>query len=197
MRNILILLGCLFLFKTATAQKDSLAFDEHGKYIYYKVVGMDKYSADTLYKRSLSFFKNYVDSKTLKLTEQDAKDGNLTGTGFLVVYKPSLAKHPDAQIGYQFKMEIKDGKYRYWLTDFVFKPYYRDRYNNYVTDNNIEVPLEKTSKNFSEKDRNHYLDEAALYAREMGDRLKVALARNPVTVIKKEPAKKVISIGKW
>lgn len=185
------------LFKTSVAQKDSLGFDEYGKYIYYKVVNGDKYTADTIYKRSLRFLKSYVDNKTLKLTIQNDQSKDLAAAGFLIVYNVSLAKHPEAQIAYQFKMEIKDGKYRYWLTDFLFKPYFRDRYNNYVTDNNVEIPLEKTSTRFSEKDRNHYLDETALFAKQLGDRLKAALSQTTTVVPKKEPVKKVIIINKW
>jgi hypothetical protein len=197
MKNLTFIICFLLLGKVSTAQKDSLAFDEHGKYIYYKVVNMDKYSADTLYKRSLGFFKNAVDEKSLKLSSKDEKNTTLTGSGLFIVYKKaSLAKHPDGQIAYQFKMEIKDFKYRYWLTGFVYKPYFRDRYNNYVPDNGIEIPLEQKPKTVSEKDMNEYLDESALFARQLGDKLKKYIITSTI-VVKKEPAKKVISTTKW
>lgn len=196
MKKIPILLFCIALTKLSFAQKDSLAFDEHGKYIYYKIVNVDKYTADTLYKKSLQFLKNAYDKKTLKLTSEDAKNTAITGEGFFVFNKKqSLAKHPDGQISYQLKLEIRDHKYRYWLTNFVYKPYYRDRYNNYVPDNGIDIPLEKSSKKLSEKDLNNYLDECAMFSRQLGDGLKKSILAGPAS--KKEAPKKVISINKW
>lgn len=177
------------------AQKDSLALDEHGKYIYYKVVSMDKYTADTLYNRSLQFFKNNGDKRSLKITSSDAKNMALAGTGYFMVYKTAITKHPDGQIAYQFKLEVKDSKYRYWLTDFVYTSYFRDRYNNYVPQSNVELPLEKSSKNLSEKDLNNYLDESALFGRQLGERLKKQMTN--VIVTKKASAPKVISTTKW
>jgi hypothetical protein len=197
MNKILVFICFLALTKAASAQKDSLAFDDHGKYIYYKVVNMDKYNADTLYRRSISFFKsNTNEQKDFKLTQQNDKTTSLSGTGFFIIYKPFMAKHSDGQISYTFTMEIKGSKYRYWLTSFLYTPYYRDRYNNYVPDKSIEVPLEKASKSISEKELAHYLDESALFARQLGERLKQALSKETAATKKEEP-KKVIHIDKW
>ncbi|WP_040625828.1 DUF4468 domain-containing protein [Mucilaginibacter paludis] len=195
MNKLIVLFFCLALSKAAMAQKDSLALDEHGKYIYYKIVSMNKYTADTLYQRSLRFFKNIADKKSLKITSADPGNMGLAGTGFFTVYKTAITKHPDGQIAYQLKLEVKDAKYRYWLTNFVYTPYFRDRYNNYVPQNNVEVPLEKLSKNIAEKDLNSYLDESALFGRQLGERLKKYLTN--VVVVEKKAVPKVISIGKW
>lgn len=177
------------------AQKDSLALDEHGKYIYYKVVSLNKYTADTLYNRSLQFFKNNSDNKSLKITSTDAKNTALAGSGYFAVYKTAITKQPDGQVAYQFKLEIKDSKYRYWLTDFVYTPYFRDRYNNYVPQKNIEIPLEQASKKLSEKDLSKYLDESALFSRQLGERLKKQIGAMPV--VNKKTVPKVISTSKW
>jgi hypothetical protein len=197
MNKIIALICCIALSKVALAQKDSLAFDDRGQYIYYKVVGMDKYNADVLYKRSLNFFDIISKDKTFKITEQNAKTTSITGTGILIVYKPSLAKHPDGQVAYTLKMEIKDAKYRYWLTDFVYTPYFRDRYNNYVPDKGISAAMEKPSKILNEKELNKYLDDAALFARQLGDKLKKYISTDGTVVSKKDTvAKKVIHIDK-
>ncbi|WP_162847057.1 DUF4468 domain-containing protein [Mucilaginibacter gracilis] len=197
MNKILALICCLVVGKASFAQKDSLAFDDKGKYIYYKVVNMDTYSADTLYNRSLHFFEGISTDKTFTLTQQDAKNAVISGSGFFIVHKQSLAKHPDGQVAYLLKMEIKEGKYRFWLTNLTYRPYVRDRYTNYVADKNVDFALEKSSKNITDKDLSLFLDQFATSARQLGDKLKKYVSTQHSKVIKKELEKKVIHIDKW
>lgn len=196
--NKIIALACFIaLSKTVVAQKDSLAFDERGKRLYYKVEVLNKYSADVLYKRSLQFFTDLSKDKTFNITEQDADNTSIKGSGFFIVYKPSLAKHPDGQVSYTLKMEVKETKYRYWLTDFVYTPYFRDRYNTYVPDKGITVAMEKPSKILDEKDLNKFLNDSGLFARQLGDKLKkYILTENKASVKKDTTTKKVIHIDK-
>jgi len=196
--NKIIALTCFIaLSKTVIAQKDSLAFDDRGKYLYYKVVSMDKYSADVLYNKSLNFFDALSKDKSFKVSAQNAKDAVISGIGIIIVYKPSLTKHADGQVAYTLKMEAKNGKYRYWLTDFVYTPYFRDRYNNYIPDKGIAVAMEKPSKVLGEKELNKFLDDAALYARQLGGKLKNYISTENATIVKKDTViKKVIHINK-
>lgn len=171
--------------------------DDRGKYIYYKVASLDKYSTDTLYKRSLRFFERFAKDKEFKITAQDAKAVSISGAGFFTISKPSMAKHADGQIGYTLKMEIKGSKYRYWLTDFVYTPYFRDRYNNYVPDNGIEAPLEKPTKYITDIELHKYLDEAAQFSRQLGERLKKSMSTENMPLKIKLDTTRRVHIDKW
>lgn len=196
-RKLLLLILCVCLGKIAIAQKDSLAFDDRGKYIYYKVVNVANNNADALFGKALVFFKSAFDKNTLKLTSQDGKAASLTGEGyFLVSKKLSMAKHDDGKITCKVTIEIKDSKYRYWLTDFVFTPYQRDRYNNMVPQLGLDVDMEKANKQYDKADVEHYLDECGAFSKRVGKKLEQFMVEAPKAK-KDTVAKKVISINKW
>lgn len=193
---LLVLLLCLGFAPMAMAQKDSLAFDEHGKYIYYRVVNQGKDDAAALYQRALVFTKKAYNTNTLKPGLADEKSTTIDGSGYFAVSKPSqLAKHDDGRILYKLHIEIKDQKYRYWLTNFVFIPYIKDRYNNMVPQPGVEIPMESIGKKTDTREANHYLDECAAFAKKLGAKLKQYMDAQPV--VKKDDAKKVIDTKKW
>jgi hypothetical protein len=197
MKKILVLICFLTIGKIAIAQKDSLAVDEHGKYIYYKVVNSGTNTADVLYARASAFFKTAYDKNTLKLIKEGAKAMALIAEGNIMVSKSgSIAKHNDGRVVCKLTVEIKDSKYRYWLTDFVYTPYERDRYNNYVPKAGVDITLEKADNLIEKKDLDHYLDECAKFSKRVGAKLQQAMAAIPVAK-KDTVAKKVISINKW
>jgi hypothetical protein len=198
MKKILILICCIALFKTASAQKDSLAFDEHGKYIYYKVIA-NKGDANVLLVRGLDFFDMPSKYLNFKVTAKDANTHTFEVKGFFVVSKASsLAKHDDGKIAYTFKVETRDQKYRYWVTGFVFTPYYRDRYNNYVPQTGVDIPMEEITEKVETRDANHYLDECAKFAKQLGNKLAQYIATAAVPKVKKDTVgKKVIDTKKW
>jgi hypothetical protein len=183
------------LFKNAVAQKDSLAIDDHGKYIYYKVVNQNANSGDIAYEHAQLFFKTVYDKSTLKLISHDDKNTSLVGEGgFLVSKKLSVAKHDDGRITCKIFVEIKEGKYRYWFTDFEFTPYDRDRYNNYVPVNSLVIDMEKAKKRYPDTDVDHYLDECAKFAQQIGNKLQQYIIGIPKA--KADTGKKVIHIDK-
>ena len=197
MKKILVFICCIALCKIAAAQKDSLATDEHGKYIYYKVVNSGSAASTVLYNRALDFFTNAYDKNTLKLISQDTKTMSLSGEAiFMVSKKSAIAKHDDGRINCKVVVEVKDSRYRYWFTDFVFTPYVRDRYNNYVPQTGFDIPIEKAESKYDKKDITHYLDECAAFAKTAGKKLEQYMHGMPVAK-KDTVAKKVISINKW
>ena len=119
----------ILLAKTAVAQQDLLSFDEHNKYIYYQVESMPGIPVDSLTERGLKYLKAWYPKTTVK---QD-NTGKIAGAGKFLVYGGiSVLKHEKGEIAYQVNIEFKDQKYRFWLTGFVFTPYQRDRYGNFV-----------------------------------------------------------------
>ncbi len=196
MKKILVLICFFIVAVKADAQKDSLAVDDHGKLVYYKVVNSGTVIADVLYARALAFAKSY-DKNVLKITKQDAKAMTMVAEGAIPVAKSgSLSKHTDGAVSCKLNIEVKDSKYRYWFTDFVYTPYERDRYNNYVPKAGMDVALEKADKQLEKKDISHYLDESAMFSRQTGAKLQQYMAAKAVAK-KDTTSKKVISISKW
>jgi hypothetical protein len=191
MKKIIIALVYILFAKVAFAQQDLLSFDEHNKYIYYQVVDMPGMSADSLHARGLSFLKTAYPAIKLKST---ANANNITGQGKFLTYGGiSVLKHEKGEMGYQLNIEFKDQKYRYWLTGFVFTPYQRDRYGNFVPQQGIEVPLEDAASKFDKKDVDGYRDETGSFCKQFGDKLKLFKVNMP----KKEESIKKVVTDKW
>jgi len=197
MKNILIAFVCILLAQTAAAQKDSLSFDENDKYIYYQTVSQPGVSADTLYKRGLYFMKTaYPKGKLTGLTTDKAQ-GVLTGKGsFLVSKKGFIATHEDGAINYTLRIEVKDSKYRYWFTDFVYIPYQRNRYNVYEPVPGISIPMERAQGKVDKTDFDEYLGRILLNSRQAGGVLKAYMLK--ISALSKEEKKiNKISTKEW
>jgi hypothetical protein len=187
MKCILILFFLSVYAKIALAQKE-LSFDEHNKYIYYQVVDMPGLAKDTLFSRGLSFLKTVYPKNKVAATASQ-----LTGRGkFLVYGGASILKHEDGEITYLLTIECKDQKYRYWITDFVFTPYQRDRYGNFLPEQGINIPLETASSKLDKKEAEHYVHEAGIFCKELGDKLKLYITEAHAAK-KTETAKKVVT----
>ena len=148
--------GLLFILfaKITFAQQDMLSFDEHNKYIYYQVVNMPGLPADSLHDRGLYFFKTAYPKAAVKVVNAGAVEA--TGK-FLTYGGVSVLKHEKGEITYQVNIEFKDQKYRFWLTNFVFTPYVRDRYGNFVPQLGVYIPLEDLSAKIEKNDATGYL----------------------------------------
>jgi hypothetical protein len=194
MKTLLLTFVCIFLAKISSAQSDLLSFDEHNKYIYYQVVDIPGVAVDTLHVRGLSFLKaNYA-----KMKVKAAGQNNLAGQGkFLVYGGVSVLKHEKGEIDYTLNIEFKDQKYRYWLTDFTFTPYERDRYNNYVPKQGVVIPLETADSKLDKKDAAGYVDETGAFCKQFGDSLKQFILHIPVSAPKKEENAKKVVTDKW
>ncbi|WPU96208.1 DUF4468 domain-containing protein [Mucilaginibacter sabulilitoris] len=178
MKNILIAFICILFAKNAAAQKDSLAIDENDKYIYYQTVSEPNLNADTLYNRALYFFKTGNAKDKLKLTTADKAQGVLAGNGgFLVSKKSFVTTHEDGEITYTMRIEVKDGKYRYWFTDFVYVPYQRNRYNIYEPVPGITIPLEKADGKLDKRDIAEFQNRILLNSRRVGGVLRAYMLK--------------------
>jgi hypothetical protein len=146
---------------------------------------------DSLHARGLSFLKTISPKIKLKTA---GKDNTISGEGKFITYNStSLLKHESGEVDYILNIEFKDQKYRFWLTDFTFTPYERDRYDNYVPKPGIEIPLETAISKLEKKELDAYLDETGAFCKQFGERLKIYLLNAPK---KEENAKKAIP-DKW
>ena len=193
MKKILFSLVCLFTVQVASAQKDSLAFDEGNNYIYYRVIDKPALTADTLYNRAWAFASSF--NTASKPAKGQAENTLNTSGKFLVYSGVSLMRKEAGEISYTLNIQTKDNRYRYRISNFVFKPYQRDRFGNMVVIPGVEVPLEKMETRYGKKDTDNYLDQVATFCIATSAKLKIAIDKLPV-VVKKETVKK-ISTQNW
>lgn len=176
----------------AFAQVELLPKDERGKFIYYEEVKVVGSSKQLLQERMLSFFKKPYKDLRLKSTESDSV---FTAAGKLVINKTVLVmSHPSGEILYQLHSEVKQGKFRFWLTDFSFIPYQRDRYGNFVATTNRGIPLENEPGKLNVAQWREYQLQTAQYTAQISRDIKEHMnGKTPVnepvkekTVIKKD-----------
>jgi hypothetical protein len=185
MRAYILSAILFFTFIPCFAQKvpASLAMDERGKYIFYEVVEDPLVSKDSLVNRSRYFFEVFK-KKNLKLNSSD-QDSLFKAEGKFVINKGGqLLSHPSGEMAFNFVAEIRDGRYRYWLTDFKYVPYKRDRYGNFVPESTIPIPLEKNLGKLNAGQWKDNLAAAANQSHKFGENFKRILGgrylKNPV-----------------
>jgi len=191
MKKVAVLIIALLLSYMANAQKSLLSMDENNKYIYYQVVDMPDIKADSLQKNMTLFMKEfYPKEKSLKGAgpEASVKDKFLTYT--------SLIKHENGEMAYTLNVECKDGKYRFWVTNFVFTPYEKDRYGMFVPVNGKDVSLEKAPDKLQKKDVEGYFEQTGAFCKQLGDKLKKYMVEGKTQPKVDKPVKKIVT-DKW
>lgn len=189
------ILAFLLLFTSKLfAQQKEFPLDDRGKYIYYEMIEGQKASADSLLKKASSFVELKY-KKTFKSII--VNDAELNAEGKSVLDKSVLiANRPIGEITYHFQFEVKAGKYRFWLTDFLFIPYQRDRYGNYVAFTSIGTPLETNPGKLNSGEWKAIISSAYEKSEAIAKDFKEFLAKKTVPVTKKV-TQKVISTDNW
>lgn len=162
------------------AKEQVLPLDNRGKYIYYEVVAQKDKTAAALKERAKAYFKNPTGPK-VKLS---AKDSLWTGKGKLIINKTAFVlTRPSGEVRYQLFLDFKDGKYRFWLTDFSFIPYQRDRYGNFVPATQLGTPLEQNPGKLNAAEWESYLRATAKEAQLFADKFKRAMMADTAIII--------------
>lgn len=192
MKKLLFSLVCVLCSQVVSAQKEMLQLDEANKYVYYQVVDKQGVTADTLYERGLYFIK-----MTNPENKQESVVANtITTKGKFLVYNGStVAKKAGGEISYILHIETKDQKYRYKISDFIFTPYTRDRFNNMVPMPGIEVPIEKLTSKYSQKEADNYLNQTGMFCQATGNKLKQYMDK--ISTTKREGVIKKVVTDKW
>jgi hypothetical protein len=195
MKRFLLPVICLLLMHAANAQKSLLALDEHNKYIYYQVADQPGATADSLGKKAIVFIKENYPKSQLKAAGDTSI---IVKDKFLTYSVLAFAKHESGDIKFTLTIECKNGKYRYWLTDFVFTPYVKNRYGVFAPENSSEIPIEKASSRIDQKELDGYFDQTGAFCKQLGDQLKLYLLQDHTTTTKpaQQPVKKVVT-DKW
>lgn len=192
MKKILLIFICLVMTQIANAQQSQFSIDEHDKYIYYNVVDMPGVSADSLNKNSGMFIRMEYPK------DKPAIPGNYSiaiKDKFLTY--ASLVKHESGEIAYTLNIECKDSKYRYWLTDFVFTPYEKDRYGAFKPVSGMNFPLETVKSKVSKKELDDYMDQTVAFCTQLGEKLKKYMVEDhKIKKAVQQPVKKIVT-DKW
>jgi len=188
--GLFFFVSCFVIVNAQTEQ--SLPVDEQGKFIYYEVVNSTA-AKDLLKQRAINYAKKQNKDLKFKAIQGDTA---LLATGKLVINKTLLVmSHPSGEVLYKFQTEIKEGKYRFWLTDFSFIPYQRDRYGNFVPSTSIGIPLEKDPGKLNAGEWKVYKAQTVKYAKDFAVKFKNFMAsKTPVTVL---PVEKKVVKKEW
>lgn len=164
---------CLLITSVVFAQDAKLPYDERGKLIYYEVVEKGGTSAEELASRATKFVEK---NKSIKLT-LGKTDTLWEAKGKLMINKTAFVlSRPSGEVTYNLYIGFKNDKYRFWLTDFNFIPYQRDRYGNFVPTTKIGVPLETKLGKFNAAEWDSYLKATAREASVFAAKFKEAMA---------------------
>ncbi|MDQ7950046.1 MAG: hypothetical protein REI78_14645 [Pedobacter sp.] len=179
-----ILVFCLLSSTVLSkAQQDTvLPIDEQGKLIYYELVHTDQVSKDSLKNRAVRFLNKKDTGLKLKSVLGDTAT---EASGKFVISKTLLVmSHPSGEVLYQFHVEYKEGKYRFWMTNFLFIPYQRDRYGNFVAASSVGMPLENMPGKLNASQWKEYQVQATASAKQMAQKFKLAMENQvqPTTV---------------
>ncbi|WP_379089416.1 DUF4468 domain-containing protein [Pedobacter sp. UC225_65] len=182
----LLLLGAV---QVRAQEENLLPVDEQGKFIYYEVVDLKDKTKEVLKLRAEDYLKKQGKGLKFRLTIGDT---SFVADGKMVVDKTLIVmSHPSGEILYRFYVEVKDGRYRFWLSDFNFIPYQRDRYGNFVPSTHVATPLEKDQGKLNASQWKEYQLQAASHAKKMAFNFKQYMA-NQQLVVKPAAVQKIV-----
>jgi hypothetical protein len=99
----------------------NLPVDADSKKIMYREVVEQQGTPGYLYDKAIEWFGFYYKNPQSVYSVQSKENGKIDGFGRMKIYYPdpsSGEKRDGGLIQYQIRMELKDNKYRYTLTDF-------------------------------------------------------------------------------
>jgi hypothetical protein len=174
MKLINTFLVIIFSSSFCLAQSEELLIDEKGKFIHYELIEAIGTPKETLKQRANFFFKNAVKNVKLKFNHGDT---TFVASGKFVIHKTLLVmSHPSGEIIYNLEIDIRDEKFRFWLTDFTFVAYQRDRYGNFVPSSTKGSALENDPGKLNASQWKEYQQQTAKYAYQFAEELKDFMA---------------------
>lgn len=176
MKKILVIIAFIFVTNGVFGQKSNFTKGDNGKYIYYEVVVDSVVAKAELVDKIVSFLR------ANKLKKQRYTDTAVVATGNFVVNKSGGAiSHPAASVGYTLNFQCKEGKYRFWLTDFFVTLYERDRYGNFVPTKLQPKALEAEVGKLNQAQWNEYVKQLETKSISFASQLKAYLARTSLS----------------
>lgn len=120
---ILFLISLAGFTSLKAQQAPALPLDPETKMIKYQEVVSETGNPDVLYDRGAGWISNYYKSPSSVLRIQDKANGKIEGTGRLgLSYTDEMGNKTDGGVVmYDIKMEFKQDKFRYTITNFAYK----------------------------------------------------------------------------
>ncbi|NRF39722.1 hypothetical protein [Pedobacter foliorum] len=194
MKKIMFSLLLLMFSAAGFSQTSVLPMDERGKYIFLEVVELPVVKKDVMSANAKRFFKGY--SKSIKLNSSEG-DTAFYGKGKMILSKNLIGVgHPTGEAKYNISLELRNGKYRLILTDFIVTPYERDRYGNFVPVT-VSTALEKSPGKLNNAEWEKNMAFIATESRKIAEKLKTIMSntiKDPKPEAKKPAA---VSTATW
>ncbi len=143
---IFFLLGFMGAWSGYAQMSASLPVDDSGKITFSEVISLDSTSKEGLFQRASSFFRNLAANSRGTKTKDIVTEGSQISLPLsFKVYHEFPVKSPHGIIKYNLRIEVRQGRYRYIATDFVFHYLKRNRYGKFVEVKGKSKPLETHS----------------------------------------------------
>lgn len=185
---------CLLLLVSilGMGQDKPMSTDDRGKLIYYEVVVAKDIAKDSLTMRASDFLNRSAKFMTIRSIDTDTL---MHATGKMIINKTALVlSRPSGDVHYNFYVETREGKYRFWMTDFKFVPYQRNRYGNFVPTTSKGIPLEHQPGKLNSAEWAGYVKAVTREANVLSTRFKQSMVNKILPVIKEKP---VIPTQEW
>lgn len=119
--RFLLMCCALGLAATLNAQTSAIPVDPDTKKIMYRGVVDQEGKADYLYDKAITWFGSYYPNPQSVYSVQDKVNGKVEGIARLKVYykdEKSGVRVEGGMLQYLIKIEFKENRYRYTITDF-------------------------------------------------------------------------------
>ncbi len=168
---------CYFLFTCSVYgvyAQQLLPKNESGKYTYMEV---EELSVPV--QQAITNAQTFIDRNGKQLKSDGVVgDTALLASGKMVLYKGSSGiGRPSAEASYQMRLDLRPGKYKIILTEFVVTPYQRDRYGNFVP-TTLAVPLEREPDKLGRGDWQRNMASIIVQSKKLTTSLKASLKSN-------------------
>jgi hypothetical protein len=181
----------IFLLVFGGVSAQYLPVNESGKCEVAEVVLAEGFSKSILYSNQLRWFK-VLAASDLKLSsiQYDSIEGKTAGNAEFLVYSQSgILRKVAGAIRYHVSVEVKDGKYRYAFSDFIFDYYKQDR-NYHMVKTGKTKPLEETEAGGWQKLWTQHRKTVFSLVSQQIDALKIRIIETPDT--NNKPAEKKV-----
>lgn len=185
-----LLTGLLVFFQTLQAQELLLPRNETGHIVFYEVVEADSFTQEELLDNARQFARKTLGKKKVKAIQTDSVSSLVVKDANFKVYKKVITQRMDGIIHYNFTLEAKEGKYRYFFSDFTFQPYERNRYGKFEPVSGKHKPLEEDFKG-NKKDWEDHKESVATTLQSQIEELKITMQSRQENMSRKDEKKPV------
>jgi hypothetical protein len=179
MRIILVVFLNTILVVSGMAQ-EAMPVDERGIFTYQEVVQLNGYPATLLYNNARDFVKE-LSVRNDRTKHYRAWPDSLTvynrgSYGMSNLY--TIGKRTDGIVIFDMTVEVKEGRFRYTITNFMYREFERNRYGKFVPANKRDVPLEHPPAGLLKKQWENNLEKTDEKIQELIIDLKENMARS-------------------